>query len=241
MMGGVGSDLLELETAIKQLEGVLGCAIFTSPEGSVTEIQAFTRMGVNRDETQKAILSELASRSLHGSLRRIFVFELETESLFGDRESLERAVELAEQEARVKGPVERTRPGVRPSLPAGARAMVVRVALTTTEWTSQAEVALGSDEEEAVGLVTGDKSAHSLNVVGQAALEAVSRLVDGANFELVDSTLVAAFGQDAVLVLAKLDDGSQTLGAALVRGAPVPEAAVRATLDAVNRRLSLGR
>ncbi|MGH2731324.1 MAG: hypothetical protein ACRDJI_12045 [Actinomycetota bacterium] len=236
----MAADLLELESSIKELPGVLGCAIFTNPDGSITEIQAFTRAGADQDGTQRAILSELAARSLHGSLKKIFVYELETESLFGDRDTLERAVELAEQEARIRGPVERT-PADGTQLPSGSRAMVVRVVHTSTEWTSQAEVALGSETEQAVGQATGEKTTHGLSIVAQAALDAVSRLVEGANYELVGASLVTVLGHEAVAVLVRLDGGVQSLGAALVRTAPVPEAAVRATLDAVNRRLAFSR
>ena len=44
-------------------------------------------------------------------------------------------------------------------------------------------------------------------------------------------------GQEAVLVLV-LEDDQDMLGAALTRGGPLHEATVRATLDAINRRLS---
>jgi len=237
----VAADLLELESSIKELPGILGCAIFTNPDGSITEIQAFTRAGADQDGTQRAILSELAARSLHGSLKKIFVFELETESLFGDRDTLERAVELAEQEARIRGPVARTQAEGGVGLTAGERASVVRVVHTSTEWTSQAEVALGSETEEAVGQATGEKTTHGLSIVAQASLDAVSRLVEGANYELIGASLVTILGHEAVAVLVRLDGGGQSLGAALVRSGPVPEATVRATLDAVNRRLSFTR
>jgi hypothetical protein len=236
----VTADLLQLETSIKELPGVLGCAIFTTPDGSITEIQAFTRAGTDQEGTQRAILSELAARSLHGSLKKIFVYELGTESFFGDRDTLERAVELAEQDARIRGPVAQA-PSEGAGLPAGARASVIRVVHTSTEWTSQAEVALASQDEEVVGQASGEKTTHGLSIVAQAALDAVARLVEGANYELIGASLITVLGQEAVTVLVRLDGGGQSLGAALVRTAPVPEAAVRATLDAVNRRLALSR
>jgi hypothetical protein len=45
-------------------------------------------------------------------------------------------------------------------------------------------------------------------------------------------------GQEAVLVLV-LEDGQDMLGACLTRGGPLTEATVRATLDAINRRLGM--
>jgi hypothetical protein len=233
-------DLVDLEKRIKSLPGVLGCALFTNPDGTVSEIQAFTRSGTDREATHQSILAEFAKgggASPHP--KKIHVFELEAESLFGDRESLERAAEVAEQEARMHGPQEagaddahvaalsiRTRPPLR------------RVVLTSTDWTTEAEVILGAERDEVIGHATGEKTPHGLRVLARATLEAVTRLVSELNFDLQGASLVNVMGHEAVLVLVQLEEGSETIGAALVREGPVAEAAVRATLDAVNRRLT---
>jgi hypothetical protein len=242
--------LVELEAAIKELPGVLGCVILTDGEGAPSEIQAFTRLGSATDEIQGQIEGEVSNRGLAGHLRQVFVFELEAESHFGDRETLERAAELAEQEARARGP--RTMDAsdelrrlqaiaTHPSGGPGSRPPLLRVNLTSSHQTSEATVALGGAEHaEVVGEAVGEKTPHGLKVLAQATLEAVDQLLGASRIELVGASLVAVVGEEAVLVVVREAGGNEMLGGALVRGGPVTEAAVRATLDAVNRRLMQG-
>lgn len=240
--------LVELEAAIKKLPGVLGCVILTDGEGSPSEIQAFTRLGTQSPEIQGHIEQEVADRGLAGSLRQVFVFELEAESHFGDRETLERAAELAEQEARTRGPrmdasdeLRRLQAVARhPSGGAVGRPPLLRVNFTSSHQTSEASVALGGEHTEVVGEAVGEKTPHGLKVLAQATLEAVDQLIGDAKVELVGASLVSVVGEEAVLVVVRENDGVAMLGGALVRGGPVSEAAVRATLDAVNRRLMQG-
>jgi hypothetical protein len=228
------TELDELESTIKQIPGVLGCAILRGSEGP-TEIQAFTHTGTDRDEIQARIMEEIAGRDLGPQLSQVHVFELEAESYFGDLESLERAVEFAEQEARAKGPIaERPK---QPEVPEGAelRPRITRVSLSSSSWTSQATVALGDPAAEVVGEAHSEKTPHGLKVLAEATLSAVSQLVP-TNFELKSASLVNVGGKEAVLVLVS-DEYVDMLGSALVRSQPVTEATVRATLDAINRRL----
>lgn len=239
-------SLVELETAIKALPGVLGCVILTDGEGSPSEIQAFTRTGADQADIERSIETEVSGRGLAGNLRQVFVFELEAESHFGDRETLERAAELAEQEARTRGPRSLDASAELRSLQTvvsrvtaggGSRPPLLRVSYSSSHRTSEASVALGSDQVEVVGEASGEKTPHGLKVLAQATLEAVDKLVGDSRIELVGASLVNVVGEEAVLVLVKESDGPEMLGGALLRGGPVTEAAVRATLDAVNRRL----
>jgi hypothetical protein len=240
--------LVELEAAIKALPGVLGCVILTDGQGAPSEIQAFTSIGTEPKQVQSAIESEVAERGLAGSLKQVFVFELEAESHFGDRETLERAAELAEQEARTRGPSTMDASAELRSLQASAepksggigRPPLLRVNFTSSQQTSEAQVALGGDNKEVVGEATGKKTPHGLKVLAQATLEAVDQLIGDSKIELVGASLVAVVGSEAVLVVVRETNGPEMLGGALVRGGPVSEAAVRATLDAVNRRLMQG-
>jgi hypothetical protein len=239
-------DLVELESAIKAIPGVLGCVILMNEDGSAGEIQAFSRLGVDKEQVHTDILSEVELREVQGSLREVFVFELEAESEFGDRESLMRAAELAEQEARTRGPasaqflerLERDFAEVERRDAGAPRTPLKRVILTSTHWTSEAEVALGEDAS-IVGTASGDKTPHGLKVLGQATLEAVAKIMNSVTFSFEGASLVNILGREAVMVLVRLND-LETVGAALVREGPVSEAAVRATLDAVNRRLDRG-
>jgi hypothetical protein len=244
-------DLDDLESVIKQLPGVLGCVVLRGVDGTPSEIQAFTQVGTDRDSVQGMILEEISKRDLGSPVSQVFVFELEAESYFGDLESLERAAEFAEQEARARGPVGEG--GAEPessvaaelSAVAGApvdrpsmdnRPALRRVALSSTSWRSQAEVALGAPGTEVIGQASSEKTPLGLKVLAEATLEAVKRLLPDVEFKLRASALVNVSGQEAVLVIVQEEGKLDVLGAALTRGGPVTETTVRATLDAVNRR-----
>jgi len=226
------TEIDELENMIKQIPGVLGCAILRSADGKPVEIQAFTQTGVDRDNIHSMILEEVSSRALDASMNHIYVFELEAESYFGDLESLERAVEFAEQDARTRGAMSEEERATKPPSKPGDRPRVTKVALSSSSWTSEATVSLG----DVIGQASSEKTPHGLKVVAEATLAAASKVVHDVTFELKSASLVNVSGEEAVLVLVD-EDGTNMLGAALTRGGPISEATVRATLDAINRRL----
>lgn len=231
--------LVDLEKTIKQLPGVLGCVILASPDGSAAEIQAFSRTGIAREAVEGLIASEIERVGLGDQMTAIHVFELDAESVFGDRQSLERAAEVAEQEARVKGPLttsERPEPVPEPwttERGLASRPTLQRVVLSATSHTSEAEVSLG----DVVGTASGDKTLHGLAVVAEATLQACERLVPDFDVDLLGASLVTVVGKEAVMVLVRVTESHDLLGAALLRDGPASEATVRATLDAVNRVL----
>jgi hypothetical protein len=237
-------DLVDLEASIKQLPEVLGCVILTDPDGQATEIQAFARGGSDTEAVQRTILETATNKGVGEELRQVLVFELEAESIFGDRESLERAAEVAEQEARTRGVTWEPDPPLEHEPQTGDvaghafRPPLRRVALSSSAMKTHAEVVLGHDEGDVVGESSGDKTPHGLKVLAQATLDAVTNLVGTSDFILEGASLVSVVGQEAVLVILRLHDGLEVLGAALVREGPVSEAAVRATLDALNRRFA---
>jgi hypothetical protein len=238
------SEISEFESTIKAIPGVLGCVILAGGDGAPSEIQAFTSTGTDRDEIQARILEEMASRDFGDESSRVYVFELSAESYFDDLESLERQVEFAEQEARSAGrlgdqeggevPVQHPAVG-----PLRARPRVRKVSLSSSSWTSEATVSLGDEETEAVGQASAEKTPHGLKVVADATLEAAQKITGGdTSFRVKSASLVSVGGQEAVLVLV-LENDQDMLGSALTRGGPLHEATVRATLDAINRRLAL--
>lgn len=241
------SEIRDFESTIKAIPGVLGCVVIAGHDGNPTEIQAFTSTGTDRDEIQARILEEMASRDFGEENSRVYVFELSAESYFDDLESLERQVEFAEQEARAAGPLGEgasevpapTRPPRGDMAPSrAARPRVRKVSLSSSSWTSEATVALGEEGDEVVGQASSEKTPHGLKVVADATLEAASKIAGAdATFKVKSASLVNVGGQEAVLVLV-LEDEHDMLGAALTRGGPLHEATVRATLDAINRRLS---
>jgi hypothetical protein len=242
-------DLSAFEAAVKRVPGVLGCVVLANPDGTPAEVQAFTKAGVDRDAVESAIVDEAARRGMDAGIGQTFVFELDAEPSDSDSASLEEAAGLAEQEARSKGPLgvlhalgtlhSIAASGPAPGEAAGspARLPVRRVQLSSSSWASDAQVTLGAGGGEVTGTASGDKSEHGLRVVAEATLQAVAQLGAGSGFALKGVQLANAFGRETVLVLVQLDGGTDVLGAALVRTAPVTEAAVRATLDAINRRV----
>ncbi len=205
-------------------------------------------MGTDLNETRQQIVDEVGRQGLNHSLDKVFVFELEAESHFGDRESLERAAELAEQDARSRGPIsveEQPPPRVERVRPEGieaarARPRLSRVLLgSSVTGNSDAEVVLGPEGSQVVGQASGEKTPHSLRVLAEATLEAASKLVEEDDFRLKGASLASVLGQEVVLVIVEVNGEFQTVGAVLVREGPISEATVRATLDGINRRLEM--
>lgn len=233
--------LLDLESTIKELPGVLGCVILTDGESSSAEVQAFSRVGLDREAVEALIAAEAERAGLSDSIQTIHVFELDAESVFGDKGTLQRAAEMAEQDARAKGPLS---PAVEvaPREPVqllDIRPSVQRVVLSSVSGATEAEVLLQGDSP-VTGQARGEKTLHGLRVVAEATIHACAQLVEGFAVELRGASLVSVVGVEAVLVLVKLPNGQDLVGSALLREGPASEATVRATLDAVNRFLSRG-
>ncbi len=234
------SNLLELESTIKQLPGVLGCVILATPDGKVSEIQTFVEAGVSQTDVRHAIFQRLEQVGLQETAPEVFIFELDAESDMADRGSLERAaVEMAEQEG-LDPAREEPLPASAPQprfAPRPRRPLVHRVVVTSSSGIAQSQVALRLEDQEIVGEAEGEKTQHGLKIVAQATLDAADKLTGGVGFKLRAASLVNIVGREVVLVLVDVSDGEENVGAALVRQAPVTEAAVRATLSAINRRL----
>ena len=239
---GVGDDgvnMLDLEAAIKRISGVLGCVILSAGDGAPAEVQAFTRVGADRAAVQEDILRLAADLGLSHTLEQVLVFELETESLMGGPDSLHKAELLAELEAlseeqeTIEGvrASHSPRPGDRP------RPVFRRVVALSTTWRSEAEVSLDDRSQEVVGQASGRPGSHGLEVLAQATLDAVLQLFPDEAFVLAGTWLATVRNREVVLVFVARG-GVESVGAALVRDGPLTEAAVRATLDAVNRRLT---
>jgi len=234
-------DLTGLEAAIKALPGVLGCVILISRDEAAAEIQVFTQLGVVVADIEAAITAEVERSALGLNLKGVHVFELEAESLPGDRASLLQAAQRAEEEARARssfgdlvGPPSR----VKQTTGLDARPVLQRVVLSATDIDSEAEVALGAQSDrEVVGTASGEKTAYSLKVVAQAALHACEQLVEGFETDLRGASLVTLAGEEVAMVLLRRSGGPDLVGAALLRQGSPAEAIVRATLDAVNRQL----
>lgn len=242
------SSLVDLEGRIKQLPGVLGCVILANADGRPSEIQAFSRVGLESDVLEGLIQAEVERSGVEDSVKHIHVFELEAESFLGDRGSLQREAEIAEQEARTRGPVsqgsfagsELHELQAHAPLPGSLerRPILHRVILSSTTAHAEASVSLQGPGEEVVGAASGEKTAYGLAVVAEATLKACGALVPEFDVELRGASLVTVVGEQAVVSLVRVRGFEDLLGCALLRTGPASDATVRATLDAVNRVLT---
>lgn len=227
-------DLLDLEAAIRALPGVVGCVIISHPDGTPAEIQAFVAEQGRQTQVRDLIVAEVDGRGLAGAALEVQVFHLGAEPLAAEGGSAEPLDpdspvallhELAGQPVVLPGQAGVPRPSIR------------RVVLSSAEGTAEAHVALSGAGRDVVGLASGAKTAQGLEVLAEATLSAVRQVVGTAEgFTLKGASLIDVLGRQVVLVVVEEPPGSEVVGAVLVKG-PVSEAAVRATLDAVNRRL----
>lgn len=121
------------------------------------------------------------------------------------------------------------------------RPLIGNITLTTAGPTVEAQVSLYLDGKTSDGFGSGPRSTHSLRVVAATTLEAAQAFLGKAGmFALQGVSLVEVMGQQVVIVLVHsvFGEGSLVLGASLVGDSETHEAAVRASLDAVNRHLS---
>jgi hypothetical protein len=123
----------------------------------------------------------------------------------------------------------------------GGRLRIDRVQLDTAGLTVRVRVTLAANGRPYVGEATGSTAATGVNrSVATATLAAAAAVADGrVAFDLDQLEMVLRGGTRAVLaiVLMTTESGSESLaGAAIVRE-DAHQAVMRATLDAVNRRI----
>lgn len=213
------ANLTDLEASIKQVEGVLGCAILVNPTRAAYEIHAFTRTGVDSAQIEAAIAERAEVHSSKDLLSRIFLFELDAGSAPNDRGVLRRADDPQ---------------------PGGKRPLLVRVSPAPSIGRSIAGLALEGGAGRVADEATGELTPHGLELLAEGTLDAVANLLGLRRFTSGTASLVELGGQGVVVVVVDEREGPQLVGAALVREGSITETAVRATLDAINRRLERG-
>lgn len=204
------TDLAPLESDIRKIHGVMGVVILDDGTGQSFEVQVFTKAGIEERTVRQEVARVLSQHGLMQSTSRVFVFQFAG----GDGE-LKRAFR---------------------------RPVIAKIGLTSTGPNAEAEVNLVLDGKESAGLGSGPRTSYSLRVVAATTLEAAQAFLGSKGlFALEGASVVEVLERQVVLVLVNsaLGDGDVVLGAALVGESPVHEATVRATLDAVNRHLSL--
>ncbi len=217
------------ERAIRRLPGVVGVVIFGIGGDEPSEIQVFTATGVPVGEMREQVMEVLQQYEIADRIDRLYVFPL--------------AQRLAEELGDVFGPAgTEARPTHEPvAAPAGdGRVSIRRVILSTGRAQSEAEVQLHHRGGEHGGSAVGPTTPHGLHLTARATVDAIESVLGRRGvLELAGAALLNVFGREAVCVIVSTveDPSREFLGACLVVDAPVHEAAVRATLDAVNRQL----
>ena len=213
--GIAGLDVQAIETEIGRLPEVVACRIVADAVGRPVEVHVLAHPGKHPKQVVRDVQSvALASFGLEIDRRIVSVVQLAPTG------------PTAQDEA--GGVTSRIGIGSVQSELEGRRATI--------------RITLSSGGQEATGFAEGSSAAATrLRLLSSATLDALRQLDDAAEaVELEDASMARVGGHDVVLVtLVHVDPPHehQLIGAALARQSP-DAAAVRAVLDAVNRRLS---
>jgi hypothetical protein len=204
-----------IEREIEGMNGVLGAVVLQDRAGKARQVQVFTALDSQKPSIHGKVLDLLEERGHPVSSDQVMVFKL-----LGDKSSLPR-----ESSDRLH-----------------SRPRIDRIALEVEGPDCRANVSLVMNGVEAEGRGRSKRSHYGLRVTAAAALEAAQALlgVKGV-LELRGASVVDTLQRKMVIVLvySSIAGERMVVGAALVGDAPVHEATVRATMDAVNRQLEL--
>jgi hypothetical protein len=215
----VSADLSALTAAALAVPGVAQVSLEPGPGGEVEAVHLEVVPGADRVAVSMAV-SALLAGGPGATVPRLQVAEAAPEPVPAGA-------------GRTAGPVPRQR---------GGRPVILRSEVATSGLQSTTTVVLTCEEQSATGEARSTPtSSGQRRGAAQATLQAVERLVgDRARFELEHVEVVDGAGGDpSVLVgltLVTTREVERLTGAAVVRDDEV-RAVIRATLDAVNRRL----
>jgi len=216
-------DVTEIEREICRLPDVAVTRIVADEEtGRITEVHVVARGAKHPKQIARDVQSvALASFGIELDRRIISVVQL------GDGEPTEFGDAGAET-APTQSPL---------------RAVIDRVSVQTTGMRAEVHVGLRLGEERATGHAEGSiASATRHRLVAAATLDALRRLVHGADGIEVDAAQILRVGGHdvAVVTVVHVEPPREQLlsGSAVVLRAQDAQAVVRAVLDATNRRLA---
>lgn len=209
--------LQELERAIGGLADVV--AVISSGDEPV-ELQVFTASGSDQREVRAGVRQVLGRSSVTARDVRVLVFELAEDAAVG-----------VAGDPYVVEPVATDGRG---------RVRIGRVVLASEDRHSAVTVNLDGPSRDGEGTAEAATTPHNLHVTAEATLDALATLTGyGVSARVEAAGLVALGGRQAVCVVVDVAGTGEVVGACLVGETPVHEAAVRATLDAVNRLVEL--
>ncbi|MBW3561640.1 MAG: hypothetical protein KY437_04005 [Actinobacteria bacterium] len=126
--------------------------------------------------------------------------------------------------------------------PAGRRVEIRRVVAASAKERSAVQVILGYADRRASGFARNGVGPWGVSLAAQATIDAVETLLGRPGWlRLVGAAVEERFGRSVVAVLIDTsdDESVELLGATSASEVPFHEAAVQATLDAVNRQIAL--
>jgi hypothetical protein len=213
--GIAGLDVQAIETEIGRLPEVVACRIVADAVGRPLEVHVLAHTGKHPKQVVRDVQSvALASFGLEIDRRIVSVVQLAPTGPTAQEGPTEVASRIGI--GSIQSQLEGRRTTIRVTLSTGGR--------------------------EATGFAEGSSAAAGrLRLVASATLDALRQLVDAAAaLELEDASIARLSGHNvAVVTLVYVDPPHEhhLIGAVLARQSP-DSAAVRAVLDAVNRRLS---
>lgn len=240
-----------IEDDIRAVDGVVGVVVFSGADGLPEELQVFATPETDQSTLRGAVGRILAEHGAAAGIRRVYVFEVAVEIPLARNEAhvFELSAEDTEGAApgarvvddggaaeHLGGAVEARRMA---ALDSAGRVALRTVLLDAGEGRTEARVALERGAVDRSGIAQASATPHSLRVSAVATVEALEGLLGhGQRFSVVGASLVETVGREIVCVVLRDERTDRELvGACAAGDIPVHEAAVRATLDAVNRQV----
>lgn len=204
------SRAIEIEAVIRNLRGVISSRVVTASEGEIEEIHVLTES----TRAPKQIV-----RDIESALMAQLGVEIDHKKV---------------SVAQVQGPGQRFQ---------HARLKFSQVSLSLNGSSAQASVRLIKDDDEFSGVADGQSSSHGqMRLIANATLRAVED--SGAHegtMVIEDIQTINMSGRNVVVMLISMttDRGEEYLSGSAVVKQDLWKAVVNASLDAVNRRLSV--
>jgi hypothetical protein len=236
-------DRRALVAALRAVHGVADADVDAGPEGGLGTLRLDLEPGVDEAEVASQVSQVLREQfGLGVDADRVELLESETEQDVPEEQPLPEPEPVSEEPPPLRIHDEVTALGP-PEPRTSTRPAIAKMHLVSTGLDVTASVTLSSGARTAVGEARGMASQSGLHrAVAHATLRAVEQLAGEAvrlDLDALELTPLASERTVVVMLTMLSSRGSERLtGAAVVRD-DVRQAVIRATLDAVNRRLEL--
>lgn len=208
--GGIGYSLKDYEKLINKLPCVISSRIITDDRGEISEVHVLSDIRRNPKQVSRDIQSAILSKyDIKINYKIISVAQIEGEGL----------------------------------MPKDFRFNLRYIEIHTEGLKASAEVAILKGEDILRAVATGGNSFHGrLRLISQATLQNIHTFLGSEYvFTVADLNRQQIAGYDSITVaISHFINGSEEilLGSSIIKNDP-NEAVARATLDAINRRLSI--